>query len=381
VPFTASSYVGKGTITYTATSSPSGITGTSASSPITVSGLSNGTAYTFTVVGATNYGVSSGASGASNSVTPAIPQAGFVAGGRGPEDRLSSISKLAFDTETSSNLAARLARTQELIAAFANSGTAGYVIGGATDDGGVGSRIDKLVFATDTRSLLMSLGTIKYSHTGFANSGTAGYSAGGNGGGINTSNILKLTFSGETLSPISAVLSTVNVGQFNASASNSGTAGYISGGEAYAVSTGYGRMSKIDKLTFSNDTRSTLSHTYSPNRFQQAGFANSGTAAYFAGGKSGTNPFSAVTTRYNTIAKLTFSDDTVSTLGATLTGDNEYAAGYAKSGTAGYIQGGYDGAYLSRGDKITFSNDTKSTLATTFTQRAYTQGFANSGVL
>ena len=71
VAFTASSYIGKGTITYTATSSPSGLTGTSATSPITVSGLTNGTAYTFTVVGNTNYGVASVASAASNSITPA----------------------------------------------------------------------------------------------------------------------------------------------------------------------------------------------------------------------------------------------------------------------------------------------------------------------
>lgn len=71
VAFTPSTYIGKGTITYTATSSPGGFTGTSATSPITVSGLTNGTAYTFTVVGTTNYGVSSLASAASNSITPA----------------------------------------------------------------------------------------------------------------------------------------------------------------------------------------------------------------------------------------------------------------------------------------------------------------------
>jgi hypothetical protein len=71
VAFTPSTYIGKGTITYTATSSPGGFTGTASSSPITVSGLSNGTAYTFTVVGNTNYGVASLTSAASNSITPA----------------------------------------------------------------------------------------------------------------------------------------------------------------------------------------------------------------------------------------------------------------------------------------------------------------------
>lgn len=73
VAFTPSTYIGKGTINYTATSSPGGLTGSSSSSPITVSGLTTGTPYTFTVVGTTNYGVSSGTSAASNSVTPVNP--------------------------------------------------------------------------------------------------------------------------------------------------------------------------------------------------------------------------------------------------------------------------------------------------------------------
>jgi hypothetical protein len=72
VAFTPSTYIGKGTITYTATSSPGGLTATG-SSPITVTGLTTGTAYTFTVQGSTNYGVNSAVSSTSNSVTPATP--------------------------------------------------------------------------------------------------------------------------------------------------------------------------------------------------------------------------------------------------------------------------------------------------------------------
>jgi hypothetical protein len=75
VAFTPSTYIGKGTLTYTATSNPGGFTGTGSSSPITVSGLTNGTQYTFNVVGATNYGVSSEASGFSGPVTPTVSYA------------------------------------------------------------------------------------------------------------------------------------------------------------------------------------------------------------------------------------------------------------------------------------------------------------------
>jgi hypothetical protein len=75
VAFTPSTYIGKGTITYTATSSPGNFTATSSSSPITVTGLTAGTAYTFTVQGTTNYGITSATSSASNSVTPLVPTA------------------------------------------------------------------------------------------------------------------------------------------------------------------------------------------------------------------------------------------------------------------------------------------------------------------
>jgi hypothetical protein len=70
VTFTAPSNVGGSAITsYTVISSPGSIIGTGASSPITVSGLTNGTAYTFTVVATNAYGTGP-ASAASNSVTP-----------------------------------------------------------------------------------------------------------------------------------------------------------------------------------------------------------------------------------------------------------------------------------------------------------------------
>ena len=73
VAFTAPAYVGKGgTVTYTAYSSPGGLTGTSTTSPITVNGLTTGVAYAFAVTATTSYGAVSAASSVSNNVTPTL---------------------------------------------------------------------------------------------------------------------------------------------------------------------------------------------------------------------------------------------------------------------------------------------------------------------
>lgn len=78
ISFTVPSNNGGTAITgYTVTSSPGSITASGSASPITVSGLTNGTAYTFTVV-ATNAQGSSSASGATNSVTPSATVNGAV---------------------------------------------------------------------------------------------------------------------------------------------------------------------------------------------------------------------------------------------------------------------------------------------------------------
>lgn len=64
-----------GTVTYTATSSPGGLTCTTSGTSCTVTGLTNGTTYTFTVIAANSAGTGP-SSAPSSSVTPNVPLPG-----------------------------------------------------------------------------------------------------------------------------------------------------------------------------------------------------------------------------------------------------------------------------------------------------------------
>ena len=189
----------------------------------------------------------------------------------------------------------------------------------------------------------------------------AGYFAGGEDGTVNLSRIDKITFPGDTKSTLSATLTS---GRNSPSgAANSGTAAYIAGGFDGALTSG------IDKIAFLADTKSTLSATLSTARYAGAAMANSGTAAYFGGGYD--------SAAISGIDKIAFSADTKTTLSATLTSARYGLTGMANSGTAGYFAGG---AALDGIDKIAFSADTKTTLAEVLSAvRGYPGGAANSG--
>jgi len=108
--------------------------------------------------------------------------AGYVAGGN-QGNKVSSIVKLVFSNLAVSTLSATLTGVREMPAGFANSGTAGYVAGGI-DDQNVSvfckSNIDKITFSTDARSAVTAtMSSSKGYLSGVANSGTAGYIVGG----------------------------------------------------------------------------------------------------------------------------------------------------------------------------------------------------------
>ncbi len=187
-------------------------------------------------------------------------------------------------------------------------------------------------------------------------------------GSVTTVN--KFAFSDDSRTTLSAGMSAA-IAWSSGGAANSGVAAYFAGGYAG------GYLTTIDKFAFSDDSRSTLASGLSVGRTVLAGAANSGSFTYFAGGTTGS--------RVDTVDKIAFSDDSRSTLSTGLAVATESLAGAANSGTAAYFAGGYAMPVPAMVDtvyKFAFSDDSRTTLTTGLAQvLEQMAGAANSGIL
>ena len=217
-----------------------------------------------------------------------------------------------------------------------------------------GDSVEKYSLPDGTITTLGStLSSGRGSGTGMSNSGTAGYMAGGGEtGNVPVTTVDKFAYSDDSCSTLGTGLADTRTNQ-PCGFSNSGTAGYVGGGWS---STGSDAIDSVDKFAFSNDSRSTIAATLTANTQYTTGMANSGTAGYTLGGYAGGN--------VDTVDKFAFSDDSVSTLATGLSAANRQPAGMANSGTAGYCGGGYTASAVDTVDKFAFSDDSRTTLAT-----------------
>lgn len=309
----------------------------------------------------------------------AVP-AGYILGGYdGSSDTYySTTNKLTYSNETRS-ITTSLVTAQENGAGVSNSSKAGYKVGGYDTDY-IYTYSTKVTFAGDvfsTLSITIPSGYARLNQAPHSNHGTAGYITSGSS---ETNSFLttsyKLGYSAETYSTIS---DTINTGvAYAGGLSNSGTAGYIAGGMR---NVSYQNTSRVDKISYSNDTRSSTGMSVPGGSLGGTRqFANSiqnkGSAGYYAAGYNGSSQ--------NTFLKVDFSNDTMSTLGATLTYALINPCGIAYEGTAGYVCGGWNqpaGSTRINGiDKLLFSNETKSTLSATLSYSAsFHTGVSNSG--
>lgn len=216
------------------------------------------------------------------------------------------------------------------------------------------STIQKLDYSTETRSNLSDTFTAALGVTGVSDSGTAGYFQGDNVA-TNTA-IRKLLFSNETGSTIGATVNANRV--FSAGVGNKGVAGYwMAGGPQTG---GSEQRQDIAKLAYSNETTSVLGATL-PNVtiYNYNGMSNDGTAGYSYGGY-------ANSANVNTIQKLLYSTEARTQLSSTHTASLRNVITGSDSGSNGYAFGGSsDTDYFTTITKMPYSTETPADIAAT----------------
>ena len=269
-----------------------------------------------------------------------------------------AIDKILFANDTISTLAVGASLARYVASGFSNSGVAGYLAGG----GSFAVRqttVDKFAFPADTRTTLgTGLSVATGGPMGFANSGVAGYSAGGETPTYVTT-VDKFAFPADTRTTLGTGLSGVRA--FGATAENTLVAGYYGGGDANGS-----QASNVDKFTFPSDTRSTLaSGLVAGSWYSSVGLSNDAVAIYFQDNAS------------TTMTKYAMPTDTRSSF--TTGAAQNFGSCQSNSGLAGYISGG--GSPLTNAvQKLNYTNDSRSTLAATLSFSANGQaGMSNQG--
>ena len=245
--------------------------------------------------------------------------AGYFAGGDTGSGAVTTVDKFSFPSDSQSTLASGLNEGTTFLAGMANSGTAGYFGGGVARN-----TLYKYTFSNDTKSSSSMPGRPDGASwvgqlAGMANSGTAGYFGGGFTHFANTDTVYKHNFSNDSQS-FTTTLGAARTAL--AGMANSGTAGYFGGGSFDGT-----LQNTIYKFSFPSDSRSTLGSTLSTPTAYLAANAESGVAGYFGGGTSSGSSWGTK------VEKLTFSNDSMSVLSQGLSLGVNFNAGMANSGT------------------------------------------------
>ena len=256
-----------------------------------------------------------------------IPENGYIAGGFG---NVSSISKLDMASETYTRLDTALYEAQRRLTGFGNL-TQGYATGGTQP---VRTTCQKFVYSTDTRTTLTSNLTSARGYIGSIGNNTAGYVGGGTPQGSQGTKLDKMPYSNETFSSLPSLPGS----RYRYGSLGNQTQGYFAGG--YPSQT-----SKVKKITYSSD-----SYADAPNLSYSATFqtgAGNATKGYVVSGEgAGTK-----------VDRVTFSNDTISRVPSADLSAVRYSLEANNSPSKAYFTGGSPGVKTNT-EVITFSNDT-----------------------
>jgi hypothetical protein len=275
---------------------------------------------------------------------------GYNLGGQGTSGtQFNSVLKWGFTTETNSTLTDTLTYTTAGSAAGVTyKGNRAYKIGGNGDAATSQRYVSKWAYATGTKTDVSTTMTARGYGAGISNPSTAGYSWAGEGGSplVYFATAQKVSYSSDTLSTVGGGVSQ-NTNQ-PAGTNNGTSTGYRIGGDT----------ADVGKLNFSNDTMS------AGNGFVMeyvTTCTNGTTATYLMGGQNRTTGILT-----NQIARFTFSGESFSVLGATLSSARTICAAFSDFATYGWVLGGGESTGpITTIQRFTYSGETISTLGTT----------------
>tara|TARA_R110002051_G_scaffold6061_1_gene29851 strand:+ start:229 stop:1194 length:966 start_codon:yes stop_codon:yes gene_type:complete len=186
-----------------------------------------------------------------------VAVAGYVSLGDQSNTYVQTVDKFAYSDDSRTTLATGLNNTASYAMGFSNSGTAGYIGAGYSWSGGYTfyTTVNKYAFPSDSHSTLgTGLPTSQlFNPGGMADSGTAGYTLGGGASAAGESTVVsKFAFPGDTRSTLGTGLSVVS--RYGCAMADSGVAGYMALGNSYSI----GQLSELDKFAFPSDSRSAL---------------------------------------------------------------------------------------------------------------------------
>jgi hypothetical protein len=293
----------------------------------------------------------------------AIPLAGYLLG-----FNTTQATKMPFVTETFATVTGYLAQTFQRTGSM-GSNTGGYTIAGYYGSNTYTDAIYKARWDTDSQAYVGSMYGSYDSVGAMSNPQTAGYMAGGYNGfsQANVSTIAKWSFPTEAYGSIGNSYPQACHGI--AGYSNSGVAGYLTGGGRPTGSNPYYiHYNSTVKFVFSNDAFSNSLSIGTARRWH-APFENKGVAGYVFGGYE--NGGTAAD-------KRNFSNDSNAQVASyTDVNANPFQTSFSYSGTAGYAGGGWN-SYTAR-KKWAFPSDTRFTLTTSSYNLAEVGGYANNG--
>ena len=245
----------------------------------------------------------------------------------------STVQRITFATDTATaSERGPLSGTMQYLAAASNFTDGWFGAGQIGADGGAGSRVDRITYATDTAtaSVRGPLSQARAYSAAAGNTTNAWF-----GGGALYSTVDRITYATDTAT--ASVRGPLSVAKLSSGAAGNATDTWFSGGEA----SGSSQLSTVDRITYATDTATAAVRgplSLSRSRLAAAGNSDYG---WFGGGNTGGNGGSG---SFSIIDRITYATDTATASVRGPLSGARYALAAAGNSDYGWFGGGGDPA-------------------------------------